>query len=129
MPWWAITYLALFGIFSLAGLADDRADGHRVPYLAWGALALIADVWLVAAFFHAEVAKNLDLGAVALLVLSVSFATTSAAYDLWSHREEPDDERGLLPAAVVVTALFHAPAFVLGGLVVVRSLTGRGLLS
>lgn len=129
MPWWALLYVVLYGLFSVAGLADDRSSGRSNPYLTWGLLALAAETWLVVAFFHEEVARGLGLFAVLLLLLSVSFATTSVATDLRSHQNDriddeqgiDEDERAVLPAAILVAGLMYAPAFVLGSLVVLRS--------
>jgi len=129
MPWWALVYLLLYGLFSLAGLADDRSEGRGAKYLAWGVGALIAETWLVVAFFHEEVAKGLGAFAALLLLTSVTFTTISVARDLRAHTNDrindedgiDEDENAVLPAAILVTGLMYAPAFVLGGLVVLRS--------
>ncbi len=129
MPWWALTYVVLYGLFSIAGLADDRASGRGAPWLAWGALALAAETWLVVAFFHEEVARTVGVLAAGFLLLSVTFATTSVAQDLRDHRNDrvdddagvDEDEAAVLPAAILIAGLLYAPAFVLGSLVVLRS--------
>ncbi len=121
MPVWALAYLALHAVFSLAGLADDRAQSRSWLHLGWGALALLCEALLIVAFFHFEVAESIGLTAILLFTVSLSFALRSAALDLWQHRALPEDERAILPAAIVANAVLYAPALTLGWLVVLRS--------
>lgn len=121
MPVWALAYLALHALFSLAGLVDDRAQSRSLIHLGWGALALACEALLMVAFFHHEIAESVGLTAIPLFGVSVSFALRSAALDLGQHRELAEDEQATLPAAIVANALLYAPALILGWLVVLRS--------
>ena len=126
MPIWALAYLALYGVFSLAGMADDRRSGRHAAYLLMGLLALICEALLIVAFFHHEIAESVGGIAIPLFATSVGFATWSAAVDLVelaAHQDLPDEERAVLPAAIVTNLLIYAPAAILGWLVVLRSLS------
>ncbi len=124
MPGWAILYLLTEVGFFGAGLLDDRARGRACILLAWGGAALLSDILLVTAFFSPGLAESLGRASLLLLVGSATFTTTSAALDIQALQARPREERKTLPIALLASALLYAPAFVLGGLVVLKAHAG-----
>lgn len=126
MPIWAVLYLAALAITSVVGLVVERREGRGVGYMTVDGIVTAIWVWLVIAYFHANLAEPVGLGTPALFAVAL-------AWTLWvghAYVRRPDVDPDLSPTenlvgdliAIAVGVGLAAPAITLGALVAWRAL-------
>ena len=124
MPWFSVLYLFLFAGLGAAGAFDDIRSGRP----GWHVLSVIITAGIGCLFvvaFHVErVAEGLGPAVVPLFVFAVGWEI----YGMVLDRRDLEAEGKLAATqrrwALAVASLATAPAYILGGILILRRFTG-----
>jgi hypothetical protein len=120
MPWWVISYLALFGALSAGGVWDDYRDRRPAWFLACAVLSNLIVIYLFVALWQPSLRLPWDLVAPVAFIASMCWEVFQAVEDIRSLRADPElaeaQQRALATITAVALLLVCLPAFIIAGI-------------
>ncbi|MDH5232761.1 MAG: hypothetical protein OEZ58_03335 [Gammaproteobacteria bacterium] len=118
MPWWAITYLVIFVLFTIAGIADDLKRPNKVIYIGGETVTAIFVTIFIVGFFQESFGAALGIFVFPMLILGVFHEFMAAKRTMDAEIEDPEfsekENIYLSNLGLILGNLFIVPGYVFG---------------
>jgi hypothetical protein len=128
IPWWALAYLAGYGIMTIAGAVKDRRQPEPAWRIAGDLVTSAALLAMAAGYWYPSIISQLGRAAVPVLAGIVLWDMYSTSRDLSELGHDPEldeqDNRRILWLSIVLGATAIAPIYALSAFAALRPWSG-----
>ena len=125
MSWWAIIYLALFGVLGAAGLWDDVRERRPTWFLGCAVISNLTVGYVFVAYWQPSLRAPWGLVAPLAFVASMCWEVFQAVGDVRALRYDPEltarGQRVISSVAAIAVSVICLPAFVVAGISAFKS--------
>jgi len=125
MPWWAITYLALFIALTIGGISDDMERPNKIVNIGGKIVAAIFVVLFMVGFFNESFGSSLGILIFPMLMAGIIHELLAAKRTMDEETHDHDFTRKELfvlnNVGLLLGNLFIVPGYVFGLMVGLRN--------
>jgi hypothetical protein len=125
MPWWAVAYLTIFVIFSIAGIFDDLDRPNKIRYISGEIITAIFVFTFITGYYYEDIGDVLGMYVFPMLIVGVAHELFSAKRTLQDESKNPEyTERELFylnNIGLLLANLLIVPGYVFGLMVGLRN--------
>ena len=118
MPWWAIAYLVVFILTTIAGVFDDLKRPHKLRFIGGEIVSSVFVVLFVVGYFREGFGKELGVYVFPMLVFGIVHEFMAANRILAEEAKNPDfTEKELVilnNMGLFLANIFIVPGYVFG---------------
>ena len=116
MPWWAIVYLVIFILFTVAGVFDDLKRPNKLRFIGGEILSAFFVGLFVVGYFQESLGMDLGIYVFPMLVIGIAHELMAAKRTMAEESKDPDFS-GKELAVLNNIGLFLANIFIVPGYV------------
>jgi hypothetical protein len=125
MPWWAIAYLVVFMLATIAGVFDDLKRPNKLRFIGGEILSASFVILFVVGYFQESLGKELGIYVFPMLAIGMTHELMAATRTMAEESKDPNFTKKELVIlnniGLLLANIFIVPGYVFGLMLALRN--------